>query len=68
MLRDSFFKIDALKRAGKQWALNMHSNCRKKAVDGFRTIFKINEKMYKEKLKKEKKRLAKQGLKGKALE
>jgi hypothetical protein len=46
----------------------MLHNSRDKAMDDFVTAFKTNKKIYKEKLDKEKERLRKYGLKGKALD
>jgi putative transposase len=66
-LRDAFVKVDTLEKNGKQWALDMNYNSRHKAIDDFITAFKINKKVYAEKLAKEKEKLAKRGLKGKEL-
>jgi len=58
-LRNGFVKVDTLEKNGKQWALDMNYNSRHKAIDDFITGFKINKKVYAEKLSREKEKLAK---------
>lgn len=64
-LRDLFVKDGALEKSDKKWALDLPWDSRDEAAQDFISAIKINEKIYKEKVKKETERLRAQGLKGK---